>query len=99
VSRLRHESRENLTVAIVIQRSKGSTRKDDPSIRPDDAHIFDCRLKEYDDRRKQLQSDDDGPQEVLVLRGGFTEFQRKFKVVRAEILFAPFHFTETQLLP
>jgi len=50
--------------------------------------IFHCALsqsrgptaaRQYDDRRKQLQNDDDGEQEVLILRGGFTEFQQKFK--------------------
>jgi len=50
--------------------------------------IFHCALSQsrgpkaahqYNDRRKQLQNDDDGPQEVLILRGGFTEFQEKFK--------------------
>jgi len=50
--------------------------------------IFHCALsqargpkaaRQYHDRRKQLENVDDGPQEVLILRGGFTEFQEKFK--------------------
>lgn len=47
--------------------------------------IFHCALsqlrgpkaaRQYNDRRNQLQ---DTPHEVLILRGGFTEFQEKFK--------------------
>ncbi|KAI0300319.1 Rhodanese-like domain-containing protein [Russula brevipes] len=50
--------------------------------------IFHCALsqqrgpkaaRQYKDRRNQLQKDNDTPQEVLILRGGFTEFQAKFK--------------------
>ncbi|KAI0251970.1 Rhodanese-like domain-containing protein [Lactifluus subvellereus] len=50
--------------------------------------IFHCALSQsrgpkaariYNDRRKQLQDDKDIPQQVLILRGGFTEFQAKFK--------------------
>ena len=33
----------------------------------------------------QLENVDDGPQEVLILRGGFTEFQEKFKVARPNL--------------
>jgi Cdc25 family phosphatase len=50
--------------------------------------IFHCALsqsrgpkaaREYDDRRRQLQKDDDVSHDVLILRGGFTDFQGKFK--------------------
>jgi len=50
--------------------------------------IFHCALsqqrgpkaaRQYKDRYNQLRKDDDTPQEVLILRGGFTEFQEKFK--------------------
>ncbi|KAI0004556.1 Rhodanese-like domain-containing protein [Russula compacta] len=50
--------------------------------------IFHCALsqsrgpkaaQQYNDRLKQLRKDDDIPQEVLILSGGFTEFQEKFK--------------------
>ncbi|KAH9980314.1 Rhodanese-like domain-containing protein [Lactifluus volemus] len=35
----------------------------------------------YNDRRNQLKSDKDIPQEILILSGGFTEFQAKFRVM------------------
>jgi Cdc25 family phosphatase len=50
--------------------------------------IFHCALsqqrapkaaRQYKDRCNQLRKDDDTPQEVLILRGGFTDFQAKFK--------------------
>jgi Cdc25 family phosphatase len=50
--------------------------------------IFHCALsqsrgpkaaRQYNERRNQLRKDDDTPQEVLILRGGFTDFQAKFK--------------------
>ncbi len=47
--------------------------------------MFDCYPQQYNDRRNQLRKDDDTPQEVLVLRGGFSDFQAKFKVARTEL--------------
>ncbi|KAI9465528.1 Rhodanese-like domain-containing protein [Lactarius psammicola] len=50
--------------------------------------IFHCALsqqrgpkaaRQYYDRCNQLRDDNDIPHEVLILRGGFTEFQEKFK--------------------
>jgi len=50
--------------------------------------IFHCALsqsrgptaaRQYNDRCNQLQKDGDISHEVLILRGGFTEFQQKFK--------------------
>jgi len=50
--------------------------------------IFHCALsqsrgptatRQYKKRRNQLREDDDTPQDVLILRGGFTDFQAKFK--------------------
>jgi len=50
--------------------------------------IFHCALsqargpkaaRKYNDRRNQLLDENDTPHEVLILRGGFTEFQEKFK--------------------
>jgi Cdc25 family phosphatase len=50
--------------------------------------IFHCALsqqrgpkaaRQYNDRRNQLRGDNDTPHEVLILRGGFTVFQEKFK--------------------
>ncbi|KAF8501031.1 Rhodanese-like protein [Russula emetica] len=35
--------------------------------------------RQYKKRRNQLREDDDTPQDVLILRGGFTDFQAKFK--------------------
>ncbi|KAF8258214.1 Rhodanese-like domain-containing protein [Lactarius quietus] len=50
--------------------------------------IFHCALsqqrgpkaaRQYKDRRNQLRDDNDTPYEVVILRGGFTAFQAKFK--------------------
>ncbi|KAI0304459.1 Rhodanese-like protein [Multifurca ochricompacta] len=50
--------------------------------------IFHCALSQlrgpkaarlYNERRNRQQKDQDVPHEVLILRGGFTEFQAKFK--------------------
>ncbi|KAN0139836.1 Rhodanese-like domain containing protein [Lactarius tabidus] len=50
--------------------------------------IFHCALsqlrgpkaaRQYFNRRNKLRDDNDTPQEVLILSGGFTEFQERFK--------------------
>lgn len=68
----------NLTLQVLFSGPKAAKVREQFQFSDHWLHS-DC-LQQYSKRRNELQDGNDTPHEVLILYGGFTEFQKRFKV-------------------